>query len=241
MKIGIIGSNGFIGKKIYDVLSIKHSVIGITKYNLDVIINSSIMLDVLINVNGNSIKYISERDPMIDFEMNVYNVMKNLQKIKFDKYIHISSIDAINKEGNYGFHKYIADEIVRYYVPDSIILRCSAVIGHNMKKGLIFDILNENEIRLTKDSKLQFITNTEIANIVDFLINNPEIKNETFIVSGKESVSVEEIEHKIQKVFNYSNNLVKQVYSFEPSINNIYKVKSSIEYVMEVFDNERME
>ena len=150
MKIGIIGSNGFIGKKIYDVLSIKHSVIGITKYNLDVIINSSIMLDVLINVNGNSIKYISERDPMIDFEMNVYNVMKNLQKIKFDKYIHISSIDAINKEGNYGFHKYIADEIVRYYVPDSIILRCSAVIGHNMKKGLIFDILNENEIVLQK-------------------------------------------------------------------------------------------
>lgn len=145
MNILIIGSNGFIGKSLYNYLSSSYNV-----YGLDVVesnqkkfsqiisiseienlegINS---FDFIINASGSTDVKRSNELPLNDFEKNTLNVYEILSIIKTksprSKFINISSgavygnknsaaieTDKLNPVSTYGFNKKMAENICEHF------------------------------------------------------------------------------------------------------------------------------
>ena len=153
MKIGVIGSNGFIGREIYNHLGKDHTV-----YPIHQGAPGTRRYDVVIDANGSNSKYKAERDPLSDFQASVDPVMKYINTLKYDKYIYISTIDAESpRKSNYGFNRFQAEGFVMKYAKKWMIIRLCSVIGKKAKKGIVYDILNDEKLFVTKDSLIQII------------------------------------------------------------------------------------
>ena len=161
MRIGIIGAKGLVGSAIFNRLKDEHYVVAITRQSYPRHIGAE--YDVLINANGNSRKYWANQNPLEDYDLSVSSVMSSLFDFKYKKYIFISSIDAEEPRGHYGFNKRIAEDLVKQYADKWQIVRLCSVIGINMKKGPVYDILHGLPVYLTSGSTLQLIMDTEVA------------------------------------------------------------------------------
>lgn len=241
LNILIIGCSGFIGETIYNCFKHKFkSVTGITKH-ADINEFDSIVYDVVINANGNSKKYLANNNPFEDFKLSTSSVYESLFNFKYRKYIYISSIEA-ETSSVYGFNKSLSESIVRKYCNDYIIIRPSTVIGKEMKKGLVKDIIENQKVYLTENSSLQLITVNEIVNVIHHIILCCDLlKNLTINAYGKESMTVKEIGELLNKNIIYNHNLTYESYNLKN--NNIdfeYDFKTTKHYLTE-FINERME
>ena len=229
--IGIIGSDGFLGNYLHN--NIKNSI-GINRYNYNDY--KDIKFHTLINANGNSKMYWANNNIIEDFDKSTTSVYKSINNFKFEKYIYISSEAVYNninmKEKDiintsaltpYGFHKYLSEQLIKKYCNNYLILRCSALLGYNLKKGIIYDIINNIPLYLNEDSKIQFINIREILNI----INIPKLKNLIINVGGKGSVLIKDI-------YNGEYNLLTTYGHREMNVsylNSIIKLNTSAYYV----------
>jgi dTDP-glucose 4,6-dehydratase/UDP-glucose 4-epimerase len=176
-KILIIGSNGFIGsnaekffsKRGYDVYSsdIQNSIN--KKYfkfdsnnpNFEILFNS-IKFDFCINATGAANVSNSFNNPLIDFNLNVFNVIKILDAIRLYnptcKFINFSSAavygnpillpikedDTLQPISPYGFHKMYSEKICEEYYKlfqiKTVSLRLFSVFGENLKKQIFWDL-----------------------------------------------------------------------------------------------------
>ena len=107
------------------------------------------------------------------------------------------------------------------------------LLGENLKKGPIHDIINKNPLFISKASHLQMISTQEVANAVAFLIDK-KIKNNTFNIGGRGTVNFE----KIQTYFSFPVNLQDknetQIYEMDVSkLNKLFPLKSSEAYLRE--------
>ncbi|MFY9284359.1 MAG: NAD-dependent epimerase/dehydratase family protein, partial [Miniphocaeibacter sp.] len=119
----VIGAHGFIGSAIVaEAQQRGYAVTAVDRDNYEAQRGASATL--LINANGNSRKFIDERDPAQGFELSVSSVLNALLDFKFDQYIQISSGAIYPREDNpqhnredtplqpagmspYGFHKWL--------------------------------------------------------------------------------------------------------------------------------------
>jgi len=145
MNILIIGSNGFIGKSLYNHLSSFYNVYGVdvveSNQNFFSQINSISEIenleginsfDFIINASGSTDVKRSNELPLNDFEKNTLNVYEILSIIKLknpeSKFINISSgavygnknsaaieTDKLNPVSTYGFNKKIAENICEHF------------------------------------------------------------------------------------------------------------------------------
>jgi len=158
-------------------------------------------------------------------------VIKSINDFKFKKFIFFSSCDIydkisikntfedslITKSNNfYGKNKYIAENIVKLYCKKWLILRLGPLIGKNLKKNAIFNLLNNKKVYSNIYSKSSFILTDTVAK---FLLKLLHIKkNKIFNISGKGSVSFKTIKEltksksvfiKNKKINNYIVNTKK--------------------------------
>lgn len=233
MMLGIIGSNGFLGKNIVRNLEKEHSLRSITRDNFDWKTNRDIYYDAIINAAGQSKKYIAETDPVSDLRNNVELIYHINNKYKFKKLIHISSID-VHKQGIYSLHKKMAENVVRELISNYTILQCGAIIGPGLKKGVVYDILNDLPIRLTKYSTLQLITTKDIARVMSDVLE--ENYNRTILVAGS-PITVEDMAMALNKnISKYGTVTQSYTMNTDPTL----KLKTSTEYMKDFID-ERME
>lgn len=161
MKIGIIGAKGFVGSEIYKRLGKDHKVYPI--YQAGGAGNKR-YYDIVVDANGSSRKYLAEEEPWEDFKKSVESVAYYTMNLNCGKYIYLSSIDAeIPGETNYGFHRKMAEKLVKNYCNRWTIVRLCSVIGPRATKGVVYDILNDKELFVTKNSELQLISAKEVA------------------------------------------------------------------------------
>ena len=233
MKIAIIGSNGFIGSAIYNKLKNTHKVFGITRCNYWSFVNKT--FDIVINAAGSSKKYLASKDPLPDFYDNVFETYRSIFHFKYKKYIYISTVDA-NGNSNYGFHKRFAEELIYRYCSDCLVLRCATVIGKNMTKGVVFDILNNRPLYVDKYSRFHLITNTEIAKIISKCIaKGAIISKNTVTLGGTDSITVEEMCSLLNITPTFSNKTEQQVYNINTEgLAFIHKLKTSEQYLKDV-------
>jgi nucleoside-diphosphate-sugar epimerase len=203
--IYLLGHKGFLGSAIENYLKEnKLEYEGIDRENYDEFTSTS--CDIFINANGNSKKWLAEKDPAADFQMNVAATLKTIFDFKIGKYVFISTIDVYNdtqntennsedativqdRLSNYGFHKYTAEQIVRKYCKKWIILRFGGLVGAGLKKNPVFDILKTGNIFVSSESRYQYLNTRDAAAIVGKLL---ELENEVINVCGDGTISISE-------------------------------------------------
>ena len=251
--LGIIGSRGMVGGDL--VLYLKASfknIVGINRKNYDRYRGHQ--FDVVINANGNSNKIWANDNILDDFEASTASVYKTLLDFSAKTYIYISSADvyehhtsenftsdgeSINFEKltPYGFHKFLSECIVRNFTKSHIILRCPMMLGTNLKKGPLYDILNNSRLYISKESSFQMITTKELAQIIYFLLYK-NITKEVFNVGGRGTVSLSEIIKYVGRKVNFPKDGKKQTYETNVSkLNKIYPLKTSQQYLKDFLKN----
>ena len=212
--IYIIGGNGFVGSAITNVCNErKYDCKIVTRENASCFNGTS--CDVLINANGNSKKFMSNKDPLWDFDASVRGVRASLCSIKAKKYVHLSSCDVypdcsspettkedcnlnVMEQSAYGFHKYLAEQCVMHSAEQWLIFRMGGFVGAGLKKNPIYDILNGGPLWLDSKSTLQFINVKEAAEIIlDFALADE--KKQIYNLCGNGLISLSEVIEAVEK------------------------------------------
>jgi len=201
--IYLVGGQGFIGSAFARLLQATGEPFTLlTRENAEQYRGTSCTL--LINANGNSRKYLADRDPLYDFEASVTSVARTLAWYKADHYLMLStgdvypdtaSKDATREDqvidpacqSRYGLHKYLAEQLVRGTHRAHTIIRMSGFVGSGLKKNPIYDMINGFPLRLHPASCLQFI-NVDAAARLMLLLTRRAPLNQTYNVAATGTV-----------------------------------------------------
>lgn len=247
--IGILGGKGMLGSDLVEFLGNDFETTAIDKDNYDAHRGKS--FDVLINANGNSRRFWGNQNPREDFSASVVSVYDSMRDFTCGMYVYISSVDVYEHHESpqttredevihpeklfpYGFHKYLAEQIVHNYAKKFLILRPSAMLGTKLKKGPFYDMLAQSPLFITADSRLQAISTVAVAQIIGMLLRG-ERQNEVFNVGGKGAFEFREFPKFISKPVGFRPDAERQVYEMNTEkIQSMYgELKTSEEYVRE--------
>ena len=250
-KIYLFGSNGFIAKGFQTYFKEKKiEFLNINKKNYKKYKNS--YCDLFLNLNGNSSKILAEKNLLKSYENNVSSSIKTINDFKVGKYVYISSCAVYNnvniknktKEDskidlnildNYGFIKYICEQIIKRKVKNYLIIRPSGLVGIGLKKNVVYDILNRKKLFDNKNSLFNFINTKNFAEIVFKLAKKKN--NEIYNVASNKNIKVSKINDLFfKKKVNYSKyNLIKNEISVS-KLSRIIKLESSQKYISMYMD-----
>lgn len=251
--LAIIGSNGMVGSDLMQYLkSYFRKITPINRKNYDRYRGTN--FDIIINANGNSNKIWAKNNVLSDFAASTASVYASLFDFPCKTYIYISSADVyqdhtnkkstkeskvIKTEGlsTYGFHKYLSECIVKNFAKEYIILRCPMILGNNLKKGPIYDILHSSRLFVTGESSFQMITTYELAQIIYFLLSQ-NIRKEIFNVGGRDVVILRQIAEYLRNSVTFPKDGETVKYEINVSkLDKIYHLKTSYEYLQNLVKN----
>jgi nucleoside-diphosphate-sugar epimerase len=208
-RVALIGARGFVGSAFAShIASLKgHEVVEVTRGNYERL--AGVGSDIVIDASCNSRKYLAEENPHQEFALSVAHRMRTLRDFPGDLQVHISSVDVYgdltspsttreeppsNTEGasHYGFHKLLAEQLVRHYSKNWLILRLGGMVGPGLRKNPVFDILSGEPLRIHPDSQYQYMTTGDVARIA-WMIVERGLRGETFNICGTGLIAPREI------------------------------------------------
>lgn len=142
--VAIIGYTGLIGSNLSEQIS--KSKFNIDYFNSQNIykINRKIKYDLVFCAALPAEKWLANKYPKKDLT-NTKKLMKNLKKINTNKFILISTID-INFKHTYGRNRLMLEKFISKNFNKTIIVRLPGVFGNGLKKNVIYDLLNKNNL-----------------------------------------------------------------------------------------------
>lgn len=197
--------------------------------------------NIIIDCNGNGSKRKGNDYPFFDFKTAVESVVENLNKIKFNRYIYISSIYTYpklknrnmtieNKKVNYnelspyGFSKRIAELYVKKFAKNYLIVRLPFLVGPGLKRNSVYDLSHYKKTFNTLSSKINWIHTDTIAKIVMILLSK-KISNQTFNIASKNSITVKKIVNLCGLTI---NQIKKTKKTYEKTLINTDKLKKFV-------------
>jgi nucleoside-diphosphate-sugar epimerase len=209
MRVTLIGAQGFVGSAFARLLRARRDVelIEVTRKNYLQCAGSR--SDVVIEAACNSRKFLADQEPVREFDASVSHRLRTLIDFPAGLHLHISSVDVYNNLGSskttheemgidleatsrYGFHKVLAEQLVRHYSKRWLIVRLAGMVGPGLKKNPVFDILNGEPLRISPDSQYQFLSTDDAARIAWQLAESSS-RNDVFNVCGVGLVSPRQI------------------------------------------------
>jgi nucleoside-diphosphate-sugar epimerase len=178
----VVGGRGFVGQayvRLLERLGLPHAVV--TRGNAAEF--KGARCDLLINANGNSKKFLADRDPQLDFELSVRSVETTLSDVKAERYVFLSTGDVYPDQSSptvtseaqaidparvsrYGQHKLLAEQKVRDHHTRWLIVRMGGFVGPGLRKNAVFDMMTGAPVWLSPASELQFISTDKAAELV---------------------------------------------------------------------------
>ena len=204
----MLGSTGLVGSALREHVERRgERVIGVHSANYQEWTGAQ--AKVLVNCNGNSVRFRANQDPAWDFEASVATVQRSLFDFTCDLYVYCSTVDVYDAVDDpsrthedaplhperlipYAFHKWIAERLVQRYARRWVILRLGSVVGPGLKKNPVYDVTHGQPVHLSLESAPTFIDTGTIAQALDaILASGPQ--GEIFNLTGTGSVSVREL------------------------------------------------
>lgn len=238
-----------IGSDLVRHLKTKFLITPITKKNYH--LHSGRYFDIVINANGNSKRFWANQNPSEDFVKSTLSVYKSIFDFPCSFYIYISSSDVyenhtdprftkeeqeINPENlqPYGFNKYLNELIIEKYAKKFLILRSSMVLGKKLKKGPIYDIINNVPLFIKLKTRLQLITTRAVAEIIEIVLDKG-LTNETINIGGVGTFTFTKIRRYFDRDLHILPKAEVQIYEMNVNkIKNLYPfLKTSEEYLQE--------
>jgi len=209
MRVSVIGAAGFVGSAFATYLAGRPGlrVVEVTRSNYSRA--AGVWSDVVIDASCNSKKYLAEENPDEDFSLSVSHRLRTLRDFPAGLQVHISSVDVYgdlsspqttaeepecNLEGasNYGFHKLLAEQLVRHYSSAWMILRLAGMVGPGLRKNPVYDVLHGKPLRIHPDSQYQFMTTGDVARIAWALVEK-NVCGKIFNICGNGLISPREV------------------------------------------------
>src|SRR5688572_28645886 len=208
-RVTIIGAEGFVGSAFAAYLSSLRGfeVIRVTRGNYAETAGTA--SDIVIEAACNSKKYLSDRQPLEEFDLSVTHRLRTLRDFPADLHVHISSVDVYSdltspettreesasdlaEVSHYGFHKLLAEQTVQHYSDRWLIVRLAGMVGAGLRKNPVYDILHGEPLRIHPRSQYQFMDTADMARIAWTLVERG-ISRETFNLCGEGVISPLEI------------------------------------------------
>lgn len=221
VKVAIIGAQGFVGSAFVRHLKGKKQIAQLTEITRASYANHiGERHDVVIHCAGNSRKYFAEDRPFEEFDSSVGIVARSLGDFPAPLQVLISSVDVYRElssplttvesatmqavsDSHYGFHKFMAEEMVRHHAESFLIFRLAGMVGAGLKKNPVFDLLNSQPLRIHPASKYQYLRTDDVAGICWEMVMQG-VRNETFNVCGDGAISIKEIAELLKKPMDLS-------------------------------------
>ena len=177
----VTGIKSGLGKYLYENLPDAH---GLDRGGLNLIKDED--YDVIVHCAFNKASDIHNIGDYYNYLNDNILLTQELLKLKYKKFIYISTIDVYPTEPNlYGLFKRFAESIVKQK-SKTIILRCSMILGKDTKPNHVTKLKdNIPSIGLSGDSTFNYISNKDILlfiqsysercpeGIIDFVSNEP--------------------------------------------------------------------
>ena len=105
-------------------------------------------------------KWIANRDPVVDFQ-NIDSLIAHLKTVTCNTFILISTVDIfkspigvdedapVDEDGlhPYGLNRRLLEKFVKSHFPNHLIVRLPGLVGPGLRKNVIFDFLNDNNLQ----------------------------------------------------------------------------------------------
>ncbi|HMO49958.1 MAG TPA: SDR family oxidoreductase [Kiritimatiellia bacterium] len=204
----VIGAKGFIGSAILAEANRRgYDTLGIDLDNIEAHRGAS--ADLMINAAGNARKFIDDQNPRQGFDLSVSAVMQLLQDFKATRLVHLSSGAIYPDEGHpennhedtslrpeamthYGFHKWLAEHVVRHWHPEALVVRMGGFVGPGLKKNAIYDLLSGGPLFVHPDSAFQFLDTRDLARLVFDLCEGAAANARLLNLSARGVITVRE-------------------------------------------------
>ena len=140
----IIGYTGLIGDNLLN--QYKKNFFRIDLFNSKNInkLNKNNRYDVVFCAALSATKWLANKAPIKD-KKNTEKLIKSLKKVNTKKFLLVSTID-VNFRHAYGFNRKTLEKFVKKNFKNNYILRLPGVFGKGLKKNIIYDLINENNI-----------------------------------------------------------------------------------------------
>lgn len=206
----LVGYSGFVGSNLLQF------------YNFDKLYNSknfceasNTCVDEVFFCGIPSVKWYANKNPAEDAEM-LKNVISILKTIQTNKIIVISTIDVYenvslelneeyecNYEANhtYGYNRYKFELFIKEQFKNYNIVRLPALFGKGLKKNLIYDLINNNELKnIPINSEFQWYDLNWLKNDIDIVLKN-DIKICNLFTEPLQTTEITKL------FYNYSENM----------------------------------
>jgi len=154
MNNALIGFSGFVGSTLLRQANFSAFY---RSTNIHEIKNQE--FDVVLCAGAPAQKWIANRDPVDDRE-KIDSLISHLRTIKCKTFIHISTVDVfkepigvdestpVEESGlhPYGLHRRLLEKFVVQHFPNHLIVRLPGLVGPGLRKNVIFDFLNSNNL-----------------------------------------------------------------------------------------------
>jgi nucleoside-diphosphate-sugar epimerase len=165
MMRGLIGYTGFVGSNIYSQTRFEKKY---NSKNIDKINGEN--FDMLVCAGVTALKWWANQNPEEDMR-NIAGLMKNLKNVSAEIFVLISTVDVYAKPygvdedtkiitgelNAYGKNRRILEEFVQFKYNKHHIVRLPGLFGNGLKKNIIYDFCNNNEIeKIHSEAVYQF-------------------------------------------------------------------------------------
>lgn len=229
----LLGAEGFLGSKLlllrdsYEVIPFTHKTLDITHLGQLRYQVQKIKPDIIINATAISNVDLCEQNSKLSEEVNVEgvrniaNLCRNIKLIHFSTDFIFHGIKGLYKEEDapnpvnvYGYHKYLAEQIIKSQCKDYLILRVAVLYGHNenSQKKTFVDWVRSNleegkTINVVDNQNVSPTLIDDILYAVKFLMNTKGI----YHVAGSERISRYNMALKVAEIYNHDKNLIKPI------------------------------
>lgn len=163
MTNALVGFSGFVGSTL-----IKQQEFAALYRSTNIHQIAGKSYDTVVCAGAPAQKWLANKDPELDFQ-KIQNLVEHLKTVTCKLFILISTVDVFGDprgvdEGSevsedglhpYGLNRRHLEKFVAHHFENSLIVRLPGLIGPGLKKNVIFDLLNENNLSAI-DSRAHF-------------------------------------------------------------------------------------
>lgn len=155
MKDALIGYTGFVGSTLFKQKNFEGLYRSTNLHEIE-----GQTFDTIVCAGAPAQMWIANQDPEGDLQ-KIQGIIEHLKKVKCRRLILISTVAVfkhpievdestpVEEEGQtpYGRHRRMLEKFVQAHFPDHLVARLSGLVGPGLKKNVIFDFLNTNNLQ----------------------------------------------------------------------------------------------
>ena len=204
MLIGIIGAKGFVGKNLVKLFQKKYKIIKISRKSKFNKISKNI--EIIIHAANSSKKYESRKNPAKDYKESVKLTKKILEFFGEKEIILISSISVNNEKNKYSKNRKKCEELILKSNKKNKIFRLPLLFNPVAKRGILYDLIKNKKIYLSKNTLINPITINQASS---YVLKNLKSKKKIHELGSKELIKIDELRKKINSTSKFDTKKIK--------------------------------